>query len=165
VTPAPYGVDVLSHSVTLVDVPRPFLDTISTTSQALSVFSLTVTRPARAETLVLLLDSSRRGVALLSDTSRHAAGSTPSHVGELLGHHVVGMASAHPAAVACFVLTVEPDATPTIDDAEKWFAFADVCDRAGIVLLDWCVRGFATRPGELRGRGSVWCPKHVAGTA
>ena len=70
-TPCFYGDGVLSHAVTLVDVPRPFLDTISSTSQALSVFSLTMSRPARAETLVLLLDSSRRGVALLSDTSRH----------------------------------------------------------------------------------------------
>ena len=164
-TPASYSAGVLSHAVTLVDVPRPFLDTISSTSQALSVLSLTVSRPASAETLVLLLDSSRRGVALLSDSSRHGAAATPSHTGELLGHHVVGMASAHPSAVACFVLTVEPDAVPTPDDAEKWFAFADICDRAGIVLLDWCVRGFATHPGELRGRGSLWCPKHVAGTA
>lgn len=164
-TPFFYVDGVLSHAVTLVDVPRPFLDTISSTSQALSVFSLTMSRPARAETLVLLLDSSRRGVALLSDTNRHGGGATPSHVGELLGHHVVGMASAHPAAVACFVLTVEPNAAPTPDDAEAWFAFADICDRAGIVLLDWCVRGFSTRPGELRGQGSVWCPKHVAGTA
>lgn len=164
-TPAPYSAGVLSHAVTLVDVPRPFLDTISTTSQALSVFSLTMSRPARAETLVLLLDSSRRGVALLSDESRHRCGLSPTHTGELLGHHVVGMASGHPAAMACFVLTVEPDAAPTLDDAEKWFAVADICDRAGIVLLDWCVRGFATHPGELRGRGSVWCPKHVAGTA
>lgn len=156
---------MLSHAVTLVDVPRPFLDTITSTSQALSVFSLTMSRPARAETLVLLLDASRRGVALLADSGGTPSGPTPSHTGELLGHHVVGMASAHPTAVACFVMTIEADAVPSPDDAERWFALADVCDRAGVVLVDWCVRGFATRPGQLPGRGAVWCPKHVAGMA
>lgn len=54
------------QSLTLVDVPRPFLDTIASTTQALSVFSLTVQRPFRPQHLVLLVDASRHGVGLHS---------------------------------------------------------------------------------------------------
>lgn len=85
---------------------------------------------------------------------------SPSHGGEALGHLVVGIASAHPSASACYVLTIEKNTLPTNDDAERWFSFNDVCDHAGIVLLNWCVRGFHSS-----GRGSTWSPMHVAGLA
>ena len=144
----------------LVDVPRPFIDTITHTSQALSVFSMCLSRPFREEALILLTDSSRRGIGLftapLHQPITHPP--TPSHGGEALGHLVVGITSAHPSASACYVLTIEKNTLPTNDDAERWFSFNDVCDRAGIVLLNWCVRGFHSS-----GRGATWSPMHVAG--
>lgn len=150
-------------ALTLVDVPRPFLDTIGSTAQALSVFSLTVQRPFRPQHLVLLVDAARRGVGLHSSDGFIALRDDPTAAGRAIGHHVVSVASANPLAAGCFVMTVEPNATPSPDDAERWFAMADVCDRAGIVLVDWCVRGFATAGALFAGQGAVWCPRHVAG--
>jgi hypothetical protein len=150
-------------ALTLVDVPRPFLDTITSTAQALSVFSLTVARPFRTQSLVLLVDAARRGVGLHSSQGLVGLRDNPTAAGRAIGHHVVSVASANPLAVGCFVMTIEPDASPSPDDAERWFAMADVCDRAGIVLIDWCVRGFATADALFAGQGAVWCPRHVAG--
>lgn len=150
-------------AVTLVDVPRPFLDTITSTSQALSVFSLSVNRPFRPQCMVLLVDANRRGVGLHGATGVAALHDDPTRWGRMIGHHVAGVASDNPLAAGCYVMTVEPDGVPTPDDAERWFAMADVCDRAGIVLIDWCVRGFATAGARFAGQGAVWCPKHVAG--
>ena len=152
-----------TQSLTLVDVPRPFSDTISTTAQALSVFSLTVRRPFQPQHLVLLIDSARRGVGLHSGPGIVGMRSDPTAAGFALAHNVVAVTSANPLAVGCYVMTVEPDATPSPDDAERWFAMADVCDRAGIVLVDWCIRGFATADARFAGQGAVWCPRHVAG--
>ena len=152
-----------STALTLVDVPRPFLDTITSTAQALSVFSLTVQRPFQPQHLVLLVDATRRGVGLHSSTGHHGHRDDPTAAGRAIGHHVVSVASANPAAAGCYVMTIEPDAEPSPDDAERWFAMADVCDRAGIVLVDWCVRGFATAGARFAGQGAVWCPRHVAG--
>jgi len=150
-------------ALTLVDVPRPFLDTIGSTAQALSVFSLTVQRPFRPQHLVLLVDATRRGVGLHSSEGFIGLRDDPTTAGRAIGHHVVSVASANPLAAGCFVMTVEPNAMPSPDDAERWFAMADVCDRAGIVLVDWCVRGFATADALFAGQGAVWCPRHVAG--
>lgn len=153
----------MSNALTLVDVPRPFLDTIASTAHALSVFSLTVRRPFHPQQLVLLVDAARRGVGLHSNDGITGLRDDPTAAGRALGHHVVSVASANPLAAGCFVMTVEPDAAPSPDDAERWFAMADVCDRAGIVLVDWCVRGFATAGARFAGQGAVWCPRHVAG--
>jgi len=150
-------------ALTLVDVPRPFLDTIGSTAQALSVFSLTVQRPFRPQHLVLLVDATRRGVGLHSSEGFIGLRDDPTTAGRAIGHHVVSVASANPLAAGCFVMTVEPNAMPSPDDADRWFAMADVCDRAGIVLVDWCVRGFATADALFAGQGAVWCPRHVAG--
>jgi hypothetical protein len=152
-----------AQAVTLVDVPRPFLDTITSTSQALSVFSLSVQRPFRPQCLVLLVDAARRGVGLHSATELHVLRDDPTRWGHAIGHHVTGVASNNPIAAGCYVMTVEADTNPCPDDAERWFAMADICDRAGIVLIDWCVRGFATAGARFAGQGAVWCPKHVAG--
>lgn len=152
-----------TQALRLVDVPRPYLDTIVSTSQALAVFSLTVSRPLRPQHLVLVVDSQRRGIALHSDNGFTAKRRDPGAAGRAIGHHVVSVASTHPSAAGCFVMTVEPDATPSPGDAERWFAMTDVCDRAGLVLIDWCVRGFATAGALYAGQGAVWCPRHVAG--
>lgn len=152
-----------TQAVTLVDVPRPFLDTITSTTQALSVFSLSVQRPFRPQSLVLLVDAHRRGVGLHSSIGISHLRDEPTRWGRAIGHHVAGVASGNPLALGCYVMTVEPDGRPTPDDAERWFAMADICDRAGVVLVDWCVRGFATADARFAGQGAVWCPKHVAG--
>lgn len=165
------NVTTTAHNV--IDVPRPFLDTISTTSQALSVFALSITRPAREEVLVLLLNANRIGIGLIGTgligtalLGTEVSGNphhNPTESGHILGHHVVGLASQHPDARGCYVLTCEANTAPSPDDAERWFAFNDVCDRAGLVLIDWSIRGFSSLPGQLPGRGALWCPKHVAG--
>jgi hypothetical protein len=152
-----------SQAVTLVDVPRPFLDTISSTSQALSVFSLSVKRPFAPQCLVLLVDASRVGVGLHCSDFAVRSNDDPARWGRAIGHHVAGVASANPLAAGCYVMTIEADAAPSPADADRWFAIADVCDRAGIVLIDWCVRGFATVAAHFAGQGAVWCPRHVAG--
>jgi len=170
-----------TQSLTLVDVPRPYLDTIASTAQALSVFSLTVRRPFRRQHLVLLVDASRHGVGLhscdvvlLVDASRHGVGlhscdgfinlrDDPTTAGRSLGHHVVSVASTHPLASGCYVMTVEPDSHASPNDTQRWLAMADVCDRAGILLIDWCVRGFATAGARYAGQGTVWFPRHAAG--
>jgi len=152
-----------TQSLTLVDVPRPYLDTIASTAQALSVFSLTVRRPFRRQHLVLLVDASRHGVGLHSCDGFINLRDDPTTAGRSLGHHVVSVASTHPLASGCYVMTVEPDSHASPNDTERWLAMADVCDRAGILLIDWCVRGFATAGARYAGQGTVWFPRHAAG--
>ena len=113
--------------------------------------------------LVLLVDAARRGVGLHSSSEFLVMRDDPTRWGRNIGHHVAGVASNNPVAAGCYVMTVEADTSPSPDDAERWFAMADICDRAGIVLIDWCVRGFATAGARFAGQGAVWCPKHVAG--
>jgi len=152
-----------SQALTLVDVPRPFFDAISSTSQALSVFSLSVGRPFRPQCLVLLVDASRVGVGLHCSDFPAAFTGDPARWGRAIGHHVAGVASSNPLTAGCYVMTVEADTTPSPGDADRWFAIADVCDRAGVVLIDWCVRGFASVSARFAGQGALWCPRHVAG--
>ena len=83
------------HSLTLVDVPRPFFDTIATTAHALSVFSLTVQRPFRPQHLVLLVDAARHGVGLHSSDGFVGFRDDPTAAGRAIGHHVVSVASAN----------------------------------------------------------------------
>jgi len=146
-----------------IDVPRPFIDIITSTAEALSIFALSISHPIRPEVLVLLVDAHRRGIGLIGSPEPHINTYSPTSAGHSLGHHVVGITAQHPGAQGCYVLSVEPNSQPGPDDAERWFAFNDICDCAGLVLIDWCVRSFSTAANEWPGRGALWCPKHVAG--
>jgi hypothetical protein len=48
----------------LLDVPRPFIDVVSTSLEALGVGSLIFERPRRSSTTVVVLDRMHRGIHL-----------------------------------------------------------------------------------------------------
>lgn len=135
---------MLSQLVLPIDVPRAHRDPITSATQALSVFALAITRPLRLETLVLMMSRDRHGVgffALNSGGNLHS-----------LIDHIVGRCAAENSARAIAIASVRPQQQSHLENGSEWDSARDICQRAGVQLVDWFVIG----------RHGVHCPRLVA---
>lgn len=142
---------MLSQLVLPIDVPRAHRDPITSATQALSVFSLAITRPLRPETLVLMMNHDHRGIGLFA----------LNNGGDLrsLIDHIVGRCAAEHLARAVAIASVRPQWQSQFHCGNEWTTARDICQRAEVQLIDWfvvgrhgvhCPRIFAHEPGEWR---------------
>ena len=127
---------------------RAGVDTISCAETALLTLAMAIQRPLRAETVTLLLDDQRRGiaVAVVGHTSarRRARGRRASRA-----------APPTAAASGIIVASVRPDHSDeatSAADVDRWLEMSDIAEQAGVELLEWFVIG-----------GDVTCPRDQLG--
>jgi hypothetical protein len=119
------------------------------------MLSLATHRPIRPETIVILLDDQRRGlaVAVVTDTRR------PDDVAEVV--ECLGRPAAHGGRVgAMIVASVRPgefDEQVAAGDVDRWLEISDLAQQAGVELLEWFVIGEeVTCPRDRLGEPPRW---------
>ena len=131
-------------------LPRAGVDTISCAETALLALAMAIQRPLRAETVTLLLDDQRRGiaVAVVSGTRQ------PDDVLEVV--ECFTRSAAHGGRVGSIIVaSVRPDRSDeatTATDVDRWLEMSDIAEQAGVELLEWFVIG-----------GEVTCPRDQLG--
>ena len=136
-------------------LPRAGVDTISCAETALLTLAMAIQRPLRAETVTLLLDDQRRGiaVAVVSGTRQ------PDDVLEVV--ECFTRSAAHGGRVGSIIVaSVRPDRSDeatTATDVDRWLEMSDIAEQAGVELLEWFVIGDeVTCPRDQLGEPPRW---------
>ena len=124
---------------TVIDIPRPLIDPITSLIEALSVVSLALTRPRRNSTTVLVLDNQRRGIHLFRTTS----------LSKQSLHRIVHECSQVPFVDGIFIASVRTTSPVSPCDIETLTNSVCTLSAAGIQLVDWAVVG----------AGGLYCPR------
>lgn len=131
-------------------LPRAGVDTISCAETALLTLAMAIQRPLRAETVTLLLDDERRGIAVAVVSGTHQ----PDDVLEVV--ECFTRSAAHGGRVGSIIVaSVRPDRSDeatTATDVDRWLEMSDIAEQAGVELLEWFVIG-----------GEVTCPRDQLG--
>jgi hypothetical protein len=140
----------MNHSNRL---PRAGVDPVDAAA-ALAVIDLAAhCPPIHHETVVLLLDQQRCGIAItVVAGTRH-----PDDVVDV-ADVVVRSASASAGAVHALVIaTVRPGGGLLADDADRWLEMSSLASTHGVTLVEWFVLGVATEcPRDLLGEPPRW---------
>ncbi len=135
-------------------LPRAGIDPIDDPVTAARTLAAAVHRPIRHETIALLLDAERRGVAIVivADTD------DPDALLEIV--ELLAAPTAHDGRVAAMVVaTVRPDqrdgaaSDVAIGDVERWMEASELADAHGVELIEW----FVIAPAD------VTCPRDRLG--
>jgi hypothetical protein len=132
--------------------PRAGVDPITDDSAALVTIGLAMHDPPRPETIVLMLDERRCGIALVvvSGTTR------PDDVLEVVECLTRPAATAE-RVDAIVVASVRPGHDATLGDGERWPVLADLAEQHGVELVEWFVIGRTIiRPREAAGARPRW---------
>ena len=131
-------------------LPRAGVDTISCAETALLTLAMAIQQPLRAETVTLLLDDQRRGIAVAVVSGTHQ----PDDVLEVV--ECFTRSAAHGGRVGSIIVaSVRPDRSDeatTAADVDRWLEMSDIAEQAGVELLEWFVIG-----------GDVRCPRDRLG--
>lgn len=139
----------MSSSCALHRLPRAGVDPIDSEHAALSMLTFVMHEPARHETIVLLLDSDRRGFGVLV-----VSGTIPFDAIFDVLDVIVELDVDELGAVV--VASVRPPAAQGGDldehDVDRWLEATAMLDERGLELLEWFVIG-----------RDVSCPRDVFG--
>ena len=136
-------------------LPRAGVDAIDCAETALLTLAMAIQQPPRAETVTLLLDDQRRGIAVAVVSGTHQ----PDDVLEVV--ECFTRSAAHGGRVGSIVVAsvrpaVTDDAT-TATDVDRWLEMSDIAEQAGVELLEWFVIGDAvTCPRDQLGEPPRW---------
>ena len=136
--------------------PRAGIDRFDRPEPALAIIATVIGRPARAETIALLLDRRRRGRAVLvvaGTDDPDAVVEVAERISEADDVGAVVMASVRPDGAG-----LPPDVAGR-SDVDRWLEASDLLERAGIDLLEWYVvaaDGVVTCPREVFGEPPRW---------
>lgn len=134
----------MHFSSSILDVPRPLIDPITSLLDALSVISLSLRRPRRIDTIVLALDAQRRGLYLFRTHALNA---------ETL-HHVIGKCSDVSGIHGVVIASIRACSPLTTTDQQLLTTAQHTLSGAGIELIDWVVIG----------AGGLYCPRTLSDT-
>ena len=126
-------------TASVIDIPRPLIDPITSLVEALSVVSLALTRPRRNSTFVLVLDNERRGI--------HLFRTAPLNKCSI--HRIIYECSHVPSVGGVFITSVRNTQPVSPDDSDKLLNSARTLASAGLQLIDWAVIG----------AGGLYCPR------
>ena len=131
-------------------LPRAGVDRISCAETALLMLAMAIQRPLRAETVIVLLDDERRGIAVAVVSGTHQ----PDDVLEVV--ECLTRSAAHGGRVGSIIVaSVRPelsDESTIATDVDRWLEMSDIAEQAGVELLEWFVIG-----------GDVTCPRDQLG--
>ena len=136
-------------------LPRAGVDTIDCAETALLTLAMAIQQPLRAETVSLLLDDQRRGiaVAVVSGTDQ------PDDVLEVV--ECFTRSATHGGRVASVIVaSVRPvvaDEVTTAGDVDRWLEMSEIAEQAGVELIEWFViTGDVTCPRDRLGEPPRW---------
>ena len=131
-------------------LPRAGVDAIDCAEAALLTLAMAIQQPLRAETVTLLLDDQRRGIAVAVVSGTHR----PDDVVEVV--ECFTRSAAHGGRLGSIIVaSVRPDRSDeatTATDVDRWLEMSDIAEQAGVELLEWFVIG-----------GEVTCPRDQLG--
>lgn len=125
-------------SSSLLDVPRPFIDAVSSSTEALGVAGLVIERPRQDSTIVLVLDNMYRGLHL----NRFPALSRATF------HEIISDCSQLDNPHSIVILSSRTHLHSSLDDKLLLDLGRTMLHNAGIELVEWIV----TKPGR------IYCP-------
>lgn len=129
-------------------LPRAGLDRIDGPTDALSLLRLGIQCPPVPDTVVLLLDHVRRGIAIAAVRGTHG----PDDVIEV-AECFAGVAAEQADAGALVIASIRPGApSPDPDDVDRWLEMSELTELLGVELVEWFVLGRST-----------WCPRDLLG--
>jgi hypothetical protein len=136
-------------------LPRAGVDTISCAETALLTLAMAIQQPLRDETVSLLLDDERRGIAVAVVSGTYQ----PDDVLEVV--ECFTLSAAHGGRVASIIVaSVRPgvdDETTSATDVDRWLEMSDIAEHVGVELLEWFVIGNAvTCPRDRLGEPPRW---------
>ena len=136
-------------------LPRAGIDTIGCAETALLTLAMAIEQPLRAETVALLLDDQRRGIAVAVVSGTHQ----PDDVLEVV--ECFTRSAAHGGRVGSIVVaTVRPQAIDGFaadTDVDRWLEMSEIAEQAGVELLEWFViAGDVTCPRDRLGEPPRW---------
>ena len=136
-------------------LPRAGVDTISCAQTALLTLAMAIQQPLRDETVTLLLDDQRRGIAVAVVSGTYQ----PDDVLEVV--ECFTRSAAHGGRVASIIVaSVRPgvaDETTSATDVDRWLEMSDIAEHVGVELLEWFVIGNAvTCPRDRLGEPPRW---------
>jgi hypothetical protein len=128
-------------------LPRAGVDRIDDAVAALAVIRLAVRRPPVHETIVLVLDSDRRGrsIVVVDGTEEPDA---VLDVVETLAESI----AASGESGALVVASVRPCGHPLDEDEDRWLEASDLAEALGVELVEWFV---------LNSTGTAWSPRDL----
>jgi hypothetical protein len=136
-------------------LPRAGVDTIDCAETALLTLAMAIQQPLRAETVSLLLDDQRRGiaVAVVSGTDQ------PDDVLEVV--ECFTRSATHGGRVASVIVaSVRPvvaDEATAAGDVDRWLEMSEIAEQAGVELIEWFViTGDVTCPRDRLGEPPRW---------
>lgn len=114
--------------------PRAGLDPLDSIDRMLPLVRTLVSDPPVPETFVVALDDARRGLAIA-----HVTGTTdPDHVLTVVERFAVpDLCGGGGAGIV--VVTCRPGGRVVVADIDRWLEMSDLCDDAGIELVEWFV--------------------------
>jgi hypothetical protein len=127
---------------------------IRTSSDALRLVELAISRPLRHETIAFMFDRNGFGgtVVVVAGTVQPDAVLDVADCMSVAGHST-------PDLVSLVIATVRPGGATTnpmvaLDDVDRWLEASAIADEYGIELVEWYVIGTA---------GHVECPRDILG--
>ena len=138
-------------------VPVAGVDPIDSPETARRLIHEVLAVPERPETVAILLDDHRRGIAVLS-VDATVADDAVLDVADRLAE-----LARHLTAIAGIVLvTVRPDRSTVLDDLDRWIEIDGRFDEVGVELLEWFVIGRdVSCPRTLLGQPARWGRRRV----
>ena len=130
-------------------LPAAGIDPIDTPYEALSVIRAVMSPVVQFETIVLTLDPERRGRALMVVTGTDDPASMLGIV-----DMITELALGDPEAGGVVLASVRPRGGVGPADLERWSEADELCDAAGIELVEWFVMG-----------STIDCPRELCGVA
>ncbi len=144
--------DTMHHPALHRRLPRAGIDVIDDSPTAFAMLSLSIHRPLRDETIVLLLDEAQCGKAIVVVSGT----ADPDAVIEV----VDCITNTTEPLAAIVVGSVRPNDDGTTEvggDVDRWLEMSDIADAAGVDLLEWYVIGRSVRcPRDLLGEPPRW---------
>lgn len=133
-------------------LPRAGIDPIDDEATAMAIVRLAAARPARDETIVVLLDHRRCGIGLVVVSGTRE----PDAILEVA--ECLLTPDAHDGRVGAVILaSCRPGGEVELADADRWLELDDLARRHDIELLEWFVDGAGlSRPRELVNAPPRW---------
>jgi hypothetical protein len=128
-------------------LPSARLDPVDSFSEALWLMLSTIDTEPIAETVLFVLDDTRCGVGVTHVESRG-----PDDVVAAVDW-IASTAGSTVEAAGLIVGSVRPNGGAELGDLARWAQIAELCDEAGLELLEWIVLGSS----------GVTCPREVSG--
>jgi hypothetical protein len=132
--------------------PRAGIDPVDTAAAALAVIRLAMHRPARAETIAIVLGDDHRGRSIVVVDGTDDPDAVVAVVERLADTIAVSGRDG-----ALVLASVRPGRGLVPGDVDRWLEASDIADGAGVDLLEW----FVVDGGA--GAGTAWCPRDLLG--